>query len=110
MTGRPFSPGPRDNGDSPPKVLSLREAEPRVRLVQLFPIRGPEFLRRQVDLDLLDRAREPERGLVEVAHRRAGVFPRVERLVRREPERDRPVDPSLRRLLAVHEDRSPAAL
>src|SRR5262245_14572899 len=110
MASRERIPGPRGHCDSPASAFSLREAEPRVRPLQLLQVRGPELLRRKVDLGLLDRPPESKRGLIEVAHRRAGVLAGVERLVRREPAKDRLLDPALRHLLAVHEQRAGAAL
>src|SRR5262245_62098113 len=110
MAGRASPPGPRDICLSPANAVSLRKAEQRFRLPQLLQILGPEPLRRQVDLDLPDRPREAERRLVGVAHRRARVLARVKRLIGREPAEDRLLDPALRRLLAVHENRAGAAL
>src|SRR5262249_47623817 len=60
----------RDHWDGLGTVCSLREAEQRFRLLQLLQVRGPELLRLEVDVNLPDRARESERRLVKVAHRR----------------------------------------
>src|SRR5262249_39195663 len=63
------APGPRDNRNSTANAFSLREAEQRFRLLQPLQVPGPELLRLEVDLDLLDRPRESKRRLVGVAHR-----------------------------------------
>src|SRR5262245_18491335 len=110
MASRERIPGPRDHCDSPASAFSLREAEQRVRILQLLQVRSLELLRRKVDLDLLDRPPESKRSLVGVAHRRPGVLARVERLVGREPAEDRLRDPALRHLRAVHEQGAGAAL
>src|SRR5262245_46974553 len=78
---------------------SLREAEHRVRLLQLVQVRGPELFRPEIDHHSLDGAGEAERGLVQVTHRRAGVLAGVKRFVRREPAEDRLLNAALRRLL-----------
>lgn len=73
-----------------------------------------ELLRRGGELDdgLFEFAGEFEGHLFRVvlAHRCAGVFGAVERLVEREAERQRALDATLGHLLAVHLDRGLAAL
>src|SRR5262249_13453196 len=64
----------------------------------------------KVGLDPLDRPAKWERSLVGVTHRRAGILTRVERLVGREPAKDRLINPALRHFLAIHEQHAGAAL
>jgi hypothetical protein len=63
----------------------------------------------QLDGDFLQVAGEFERHLIILADRRTGVFADVQRLIRRDAERNGSLDPALGHLPSVHRQRRGAA-
>src|SRR5439155_26204203 len=81
---------------------SPAQPNPGLDIVNGLLVFGAEFLVAELDGDTEQLSGELERYMVVLADWRASIFADVEGFIRRDAERDGPLEPSLGRLLAVH--------